>query len=571
MSSVTAAQPPPAAARRRILSALLWQLPILVVAGAIYAFYLRLPFSSIDSDSATFALMGEDIYRYGHLTTLTYGQNYLFSITPYVYAAFKAVLPKTVPWAFILAAAGGLLAMSGLWMIYASFLSVCEQTRRRTWLSAVLFAVLLLAMPKHFFDFGGNASTELSYFTVGLMLLAASRVAARLRAGQPAAYGWWFVFGLAFGYGLYSRIQTCAYGWIPLIMLLWQQRHARRALLAAAGAFGGGVLLASLPMLLHGLFRAETWPFIMHLDAQWADLKTRQEMWGILVTKVFPAMFSFNFHLDIPDFREEMIMVWVALAVAGYLYFFLKRRAELTPLDHAMFWGPLIVLAIILTHTNMVIDQSNRRYCLQTIEALTWLFCRFCVPVVKPLALDRPPPLRWRALLSAGFCGLLLASSAIAWRDEIVLHLSKNVQAKLARRDLIPELAQHHAVIIANYWDAYVLALLAEGRLKIEAQPWFWVRTYGLYSKAEMSTNTLWLIRKGNGTTTWEMLTRELGAAQMREARTLPVHAECFRMPCELVSVSAPGNAAALMEKFHPRYFSTPYPPGARTDLRQRR
>lgn len=549
---------------------LLWQLPILLVAGAIYAFYLRLPFSSIDSDSATFALMGEDIYHYGYLTTLTYGQNYLFSITPYVYAAFKALLPKTVPWAFLLAAAGGLLAMSGLWMIYASFLSVCEQTRRRMWLSAALFAVLLLAMPKHFFDFGGNASTELSYFTVGLMLLAASRVTVRLRAGQPAALGWWFLFGLAFGYGIYSRIQTCAYGLIPLLMLLWQQRNTRRTLLAAIGAFGGGVLLASLPMVLHSIYRAPTWPFTMHLDTHWADAKARLEMFDILLRKVFPAMFSFDGELGLPNFREELVLVWAVAGATGYFYFLFRRRSEMTPLDHAMFWTPLIVLAIILTHTHMIIDQSNRRYCLQTVEALTWIFCRFCVPMIPALASNRPP-IRWPKLVAAGFCGLLLMSAALPWRDEIVLHLNKNVQAKLARRDLIPELAQYNAVIIANYWDAYVLALLAEGRLKIEAQPWFWVRTYGLINEAEMQANTLWLIRRGDGRSTVSMLQKEIGHAFIGQAQCTPLRSEFMSMPCELLNLPDEAATVGLMKKYHPRYFSTPYPPGARTDLRQPR
>jgi hypothetical protein len=33
--------------------------------------------------------------------------------------------------------------------------------------------------------------------------------------------------------------------------------------------------------------------------------------------------------------------------------------------------------------------------------------------------------------------------------------------------------------------------------------------------------------------------------------------------------VADTNSAVKLMQKYHPRYFSTPYPPGARRDLRE--
>ena len=143
----------------------LWQAPMLLLVLALYALFIRLPYCSLDSDAVNFGLMGEDLYTYGHLPSLAYGQNYLLSITPYLYAAFKALLPITVPWAYILAAAGGLLSLAGLWMIFRSFVSAADQTRRRSGVALVLFFVLLMGLPKHLFAYGGNASTELGYFS----------------------------------------------------------------------------------------------------------------------------------------------------------------------------------------------------------------------------------------------------------------------------------------------------------------------------------------------------------------------------------------------------------------------
>ncbi len=69
-----------AAQQRRVL-ALLWQLPMLLLVAGLYVFFLRVPYCSLDSDAVNFGLMGEDVYKYGHLTTLAYGQNYLLSIS----------------------------------------------------------------------------------------------------------------------------------------------------------------------------------------------------------------------------------------------------------------------------------------------------------------------------------------------------------------------------------------------------------------------------------------------------------------------------------------------------------
>ena len=269
---------------------------MLLLIGAVYAFALRLPYCNLDSDAANFALMGEDVYHYGHLTTLAYGQNYLFSITPYVYAAFKVILPKTVPWAVILAAADGIIALAGLWMIFQSFLAAADQTLRRSAVAAVLFCVLLLALPRHLIDFAGHASLEQGYLTLGLLMLSASRLAAALRAGQTSRWYWWLLAGLAFGHGIFSRPQVCAYGVITLVLLLWQQWRtgSGRKLWAGGGWLAAGLLVGCLPMILHWIFRAPTWPFTMTLDSHLADATVQGRSFDILIHQVIPMVFSFG-------------------------------------------------------------------------------------------------------------------------------------------------------------------------------------------------------------------------------------------------------------------------------------
>ena len=98
--------------------------------------------------------------------------------------------------------------------------------------------------------------------------------------------------------------------------------------------------------------------------------------------------------------------------------------------------------------------------------------------------------------LAVGLTLLVLLSSVVSWRDVVTDKLKKNTLYKhMIRGQLVPELERQHAVIIADYWDAYILLFLSEGRLRVEAQPWFWVRTYGRIGAAEMQSNTLWLAR----------------------------------------------------------------------------
>lgn len=549
--------------RQRVLL----QLPILALVGMLFFLYVRLPYCYIDSDSATFGLMGEDIYHYRVPTTLTYGQNYLLSVTPYVYAAVKSVMPGTTDWGTLLAVAGGILSLSGLWMIYQSLMVVTEQTGRRRWLAGVLFCTMLLSQPKHIFDMALNSSTELALVSMGLMMWSASRVSWSLRRGEAVPCRWWGLLGLAFGYATFARPQVCAYGILPVVLLLRQQYRAprERAFRGAVGWLSGGLFAGSFLMIYHWVFRASTWPFRMDLGSHAADLETmRQECTG-LVHMVLPAMFSWGCNWGLSLLHNVVVVTWILAAVAGYLFFLLRRRDAITPIDHGWFWGPLIVLAVMLTHTNMVTDQSNRRYCLQGVESIIWLCSRFCIPAPPPReGAGKARPRGLLLLLGGGLALALLASAAQIWRDEFVFRRNRNTEFKCMRRELVPELARHDAVILANYWDAYILYFLGEGRLRIEATPWFWVRTYGRFSADEMRKKTLWFVRRGYGRSTAAQLARDVGGDVVERMESIPVEATFLNMPCELWRLPVDGAGVTIMERYHPLYFSTPYPPGSR-------
>ena len=111
------------------------RMPMAVLAIALFLFMLHFPRANFDSDAAIFGLMGNDILSHHYWPSLPYGLNYLFSITPYVYALFRCLLPHILSNIVVWAIAGALLSLSGLWMIYESFLALQKGREGRLWLT----------------------------------------------------------------------------------------------------------------------------------------------------------------------------------------------------------------------------------------------------------------------------------------------------------------------------------------------------------------------------------------------------------------------------------------------------
>jgi hypothetical protein len=137
-------------------------------------------------------------------------------------------------------------------------------------------------------------------------------------------------------------------------------------------------------------------------------------------------------------------------------------------------------------------------------------------------------------------------------------------QIRELETQFIPYLKGLNAPILTQYWDAYLLAFLADGTLKIEAYPWDLVRTYGLLQEDDMRRRTIWLMKRGYIGDTWDRLVAELGLPAVRQAHGQNVPLKLRGRECELLEFESGQEAVALMKKHHPRYFTTAYPPGSR-------
>ncbi|TAN37329.1 MAG: hypothetical protein EPN23_05935 [Verrucomicrobia bacterium] len=525
---------------------------VLIVMAALY---LGLPYRSLDSDVATFGLMGEDLYRLGYLPTLTYGQNYIFSLTPYLYTFFRFVLPADTPTPITLALAGSVLSLSGLWLVYESFLAVWRRSATPHPITPLLFCILLLASPLYIFDLSRNSSIELSLFTLGGLMFAASRIFAALHERKAPSPGWWVLAGAMFAYAAYSRPQICLVGLFLLLPLAYQ---LLRNVSASAGfrtvfwLLAGGVL-GWLPLLLHRLWRAPLWPFpttlATHLNS-WHGIREACQMLG---QEILPAIFGLN--ADHP-LRYAVIALWLGSALVAFFIVLKKRKADITVLDYAWLGGFLTLLLIMALETNLTRNATGRRYCLHIYLAAVWLFCRFAV---------RPG---WRNYAVALTAAVTLFSIP-RWIELTRAEWQDNLWIKAVQNHLIPELRAQHAVILANYWDAYLLAFLARGQLPIEAVPWDWVRTYGLLRENELRGRTLWFVSTGYGHSTADQLRAHFGPKVLEHKTDLPLQTKYFGRACELWQLPADADLVALMKKCQPRYFTTPYPPGARHDLRK--
>ena len=538
-----------------IKSAWLLRLPMLLVSLFLLSLYLGLPYRSLDSDVAIFGLMGEDLYHLGYLPTLTYGQNYIYSVTPYLYALFRIIMPADTPSPVILALAGSVLTLTGLWLVYESFLAVWRRSTAPHSAAPWIFCILLLASPLYILDLSRNSSIELSTFTLGGLMFAASRIWVALDQNKRPASIWWLLAGMVFSYAAYSRPQICLVGFFLLLPLLYRvarqtsrsaSRHATIWLIA------GGVI-GYLPLLLHQLLRAPFWPSPRVLATHLNSWHAVRHAGGILFGQILPAIFGLD---PTKPVTTAIIGFWLFCGIIGLVFFLRRQRKETTILDFAWVGGFLALLLVMVLESNLTHNATNRRYCLHIYLAAVWLFCRFAVRLGWH---------KYALALVAVLCLLALPR----WNEMLRAEWQDNAWTKEAQERLVPELRAQQAVILANYWDAYLLAFLARGQLTIEAVPWDWVRTYGLINKAQMQKKALWFVRAGYGHATADHLLSYFGPEALQHKRDIALKTTFWGNACELWELQDNNRVVALMEKLHPRYFSTPYPPGSGRDLRK--
>ncbi len=535
----------PARGGGRWETALLWRLPMFLLTAGVLVFYLALPYRGLDADVTTFGLMGNDILRHGYLPTLTYGQNYLFSITPYVYALVRGLVPAlSAPQA--LASAGSLLALGGLWLMYEGLLAAEDRGgRRRAW-PPVVFCLLVGGSWNTIADLGRFSSIEVSFLLLGLIVWVAGRLERALAAGAPPANLLWGVLGLVAGHAFYARPQMILFAALAAGLLLRRLRREQAAAFRPALlALLVGLLLGYLPMLLHNVLRAD-WPFGHHIHLKLGSPRKIAAAFLLFTTEIGPRLLGLD-----PAHRlySALVLLWIVATVALYVTAVRRRPATVTSLDRVWALGSLITVLLMIVVPRLSVNAESRRYCLHVLPGVAWLFARF----------GAGPGAR-RAAASVLTAALTLLALP-AWQRQLVEARDRDRSLREAETKFVPYLRSLQAPIVAQYWDAYLLAFLSDGTLPIEAYPWNLVRTYGWLKEPDMARRTVWLVRSGYGGDTWRQLERELGAGAPERMRRQDTPLPLLDCACELWECPTGRETVALFKKYHPRYFTTPYPP----------
>lgn len=520
------------------------RLPALILLAGVALFYLGLPYSALDGDVAVFGTMGNDLLRYHYWPALVYGQNYLISPTPYLYAFCRLLLPAFVSSAFCLALAGALLSLSGMALLLAGF-RIVQGKRGGGGDWPTLFFVLLMAGNVPFIaDHAKNSGVEISLFLLGVLVWAGARLEERSSAWV------WALLGAAIGFGAISRMQMIFYG-LPLAGLLGLnllRSSGLRAVWRPAAALAAGMAIGYSPLLVHRLFRAGQWPFMASPSFQFGTGEQIAKSIRVTLEGILPTVFGMRPEMALKPLRHA---AWLLLVLPGYGWALWKRRGSLSALDHALVLGSLAVLAALACVPALSLDGEQRRYALSIFVAGVWLCCRHV-----------PAP-GWRNAVLGALCLVLLAASVPRWAGRLERSLRTERQMREAQSGLVKELAGYDAAILANYWDASLLQFLSEGRLKIESHPWKCVRTYGWVSREAFNRRTLWLVPQGRERELVAHLRAEEGAGILAGVMRMPLQNRLLGQTCELWEFPDATLGSRLMEKAHSLYFRTPYPPGS--------
>lgn len=532
----------------RIPAPLLLRLPIAVLVGALLSLWLSLTHGSLNSDATIFGLMGEELLRHGSLPTLTYGQNYLISLTPYSYALVRALFPGLGP-ATAFALGGAVFSLSGLWLVYEALLTSLKRRPQEAWLAAVVFCLLVAASPRYVLDLGNNNSNEITLFVVGIFFFAAARLEAR-REGppwRPAFYGW--LLGCAAGYALCSRPNTLPYA-LVLGLALFLRREQRPSGFGARLAWlrwpALGALAGLLPLVLHHLLRGPTWPYAHAFVPTVGSLQEMRSAARVVITEVVPSLFQ----LDRPHLVHGLVVATlVAVTLSALSRAVLRRDPRISIADLAWAIGTLVILGLMILFPVLAQNAESRRYALHASPAVAWIFCRLCLA---------RSPAKW---LGVALVAALLGAAGPLWAESLAQARREEHARRRIVGETIPLLERTASVVLADYSDAYLLRFLGNGRLRIEAFPWQLVRTYGYLRPEELEGPLVWFLSRGNTQALRRRLTRELGAGEIARLEVRPLDVLLEGRRCQLWISPDGRRARDLMQRQQPLYFSTPYPP----------
>lgn len=519
------------------------RLPALVLCLFLLVLYLSVPYRALNSDAAVFGIMGNDILIHRYFPSLMQGQNYFLSSLPYVYAGVRAVLPPSVSPVICFALAGSLLTLTGLWLFYEALLIRLRATRERL-VAGAAFCLLLLCSPAFVFGLGINSGVENMFFLIGIMAYAVARIGQAIDEGHAAPVWLWLIFGIATGFGWYCRPHVVFYSAAAMPFLLFWYRQQRHA---AALALGAGLLIGILPMILHRLFVAGSWPYGLRIDSSIGTLSKISGDVGLIIYGIIPTLYSIS-----ADHLVHARISWFWLMLVPVLTGLALFRKRLKIIDILWIGGTGLILLVMALIPGISFDTEHRRHCFAMLPATAW--------ALTTLSWNNKIT-RWLAI---ALTVVLFAAALPVWSD----FLQKEGECDRALRETssktIPELQQHGGIFLTDYWDAYLLAFLADGRITVEAFPWELVRTYGLISRGQLQAKPHWLIKSGYGHDTAIRLEDKFGINALKGITGIDITNRLFGRECELWILSPDHDIAALYERMQPRYFQTTYPAGSK-------
>lgn len=513
---------------------------VFIVVAAGILFWLR--YNGFDSDAAIFGIMGNDILKYGYLPTYMYGQNYFFSLSPYLYAALKFFLAPFFADIIILKLTGLIFSFSGFWMTYLALMNVQENSGRPRLYAGVIFVILNLSIPANVMSIGALANSAEYMFTAGAAIYILSVFEKLFSEECAIPPRLWFAFGLLIAYGYVARPNAVIFAVFGMALLI--VRYGK-AICAKPGlsifSFASGAILGFAPIILHHLFRAAHWPFTVNPPRIYlASSVEIKKAASIFYYQIIPHLFNLEKTAPVYSF---VVVIFIFASLAAYARNVFPTD-KTSVVDHALVAGLLSICLIMLFGGGEIIqDVGSARYCQWLMPVTAWLFCRYCITGET------------RKYVT-GFAVVLFAASLFAWPGKFAEHAARNEKLAASTKE-IGKLSGYDGVIFAEYWDAYSLLFLSGESVPLESIPGDTVRRFGAFSESAIRKRNAWLIPESK----FESLARGLISLYGR-ADCVVSELTLMNERYLLVEFANADFSYHQMMVVYPAYFTTKYPPG---------
>lgn len=483
--------------------------------------------------------MGHDIAQGETWPIVMYGTDKQISSTPYLYAVFAQFTEKRVlAWKL----AGLTFSLSGLWLVYETLLlSLLRKKRTSAVVMAAGWAFCLALSGSHIYlySLADVSLTEQYHFCFGLQLYLLAIIQKRLDGGLEVPFWLWGALGCTLGYSYIVRPNAFLYGAAGGLMLL--ALYGKRLFsLVSVASVAIGLVAGYVPMLIHNMLRADTWPIgALVPPLRLCSLNDIPTNLSILLWEVLPELFLF--HPQAP-FLSAVLGFWCLLSLVGLaaltIEVFGSRDWRSVGIEGTLVLGTGFVIALMLLVQGVCVDAGSGRYCLALVPIVAWF-------VVVGLA----GPRSWKFVVAVA---LMLAGFQYP-------HLKYRADSEVVQQELYEEavrtLSQDYPdrLILARYWDGYHLDFMAGGRPRMLPFPFENTRLFGRYGRELQEQKPLWLIQEADLDVVRERLS-SVPDLSFEEVGTLELLGRRY-----LLLETGPGTGADAFMNFHPNYFQ-PHP-----------